>query len=132
MKTRSSKRNTGQSKPYEKNTETDKAIDAKWCKLYAFALHCDTNAWIVVSSSPIEAIMYFYKELHHCQGELVIPDTVNSTWETILKYYGDYATPRDIPDALRFMEQFSYCKEKLYVECLTKPNTRIGWIPANF
>lgn len=140
MKTRSSESRKRRATPYERPEPKRQKItpeDIDTHGLFVFAIHKNeehAEGWVVQSTSPQEAVAYFHHIILKGKGEVCLDINLIPNWEQYPKLHS--RIKRNQPLISMYMSKF-HCSgpgsgSEYYIELLTRPDQRVGWIPAQF
>lgn len=126
MKTRAQKKRDERLHPYQR---TRSQIKQKATKTRTFLIteKDGESGWVSTAETPNKAIDFFQTEVSNSSEKFTLKGSVD--WN---QYIDIESTMDQNTDRPCYMSKFKLNQKDYYVELLTKPNGKVGWIPTNF
>ena len=123
MKTRAQRKKEEPQHPYKRKTNPSPKLNSR---IFLITEKDGNTGWVSNSKTPEEAVESFKDEIVNSKCNYTLKSSIN---------WADYTEIENtMPESDRpcYMSMFKLNQKDYYVELLTKPNCKVGWIPTNF
>ena len=126
MKTRSQKKREERLHPYQRAKVQTKKKSIK-TRIFLITEKDGDSGWVSTADTPDKAVDLFQVEVTNTAENFTLKGSVN--WDQYIDIENTMVQNTDRPC---YMSKFKLNQKDYYVELLTKPNCKVGWIPTNF
>lgn len=120
MKTRAQRKKENNSHPYKRKSVTTKS------RIFLITEKNGDSGWVSNAVTPDAAVTSFQTEVTNTKGSCTLKGSIK--WIE----YTDIENTMPSTDRPCYMSMFKLNQKDYYIELLTKPNSKVGWIPTSF
>ena len=127
MKTRSQKKREERLHPYQRANKVQTKKKSIKTRIFLITEKDGDSGWVSTADTPDKAVDLFQVEVTNTAENFTLKGSVN--WDQYIDIENTMVQNTDRPC---YMSKFKLNQKDYYVELLTKPNCKVGWIPTNF